>query len=59
MEATFASGYICGYVDFEVWVYFKTRLKVPLTDISIKRAKAKSKAYKVSDVRGLFLWVTP
>jgi hypothetical protein len=32
---------------------------MPLTDIEIRRTKAKAKPYKVSDGRGMNLWVTP
>jgi restriction endonuclease len=32
---------------------------MPLTDIEIRRTKAKAKPYKVSDGRGMYLWVTP
>ena len=41
------------------WVHFGKRPKTALINISIKRAKARDKAYKVSDSGGLFLWVTP
>ena len=30
-----------------------------MTDVEIRRAKAKGKAYKMSDGGGMFLWVTP
>jgi len=30
-----------------------------LTDTEIRKAKAKDKAYRVSDGRGLYLWITP
>jgi hypothetical protein len=30
-----------------------------LTDVEIKRAKAKDKAYRMSDSGGMYLWVTP
>ena len=30
-----------------------------LTDTAIRRAKAKEKAYSVSDGSGLYLWITP
>jgi len=32
---------------------------MPLTDVEIRRAKAKEKAYRMSDGGSLFLWVTP
>ena len=58
MEATFASGYICGYVDFEVRI-FQNEVEGATDRYFNQTGKAKSKAYKVSDDRGLFLWVTP
>jgi hypothetical protein len=30
-----------------------------LTDVQIRRAKAREKAYRLSDSGGLYLWVTP
>jgi integrase len=32
---------------------------MPLTDVEIRRAKAKEKAYRMSDGGSLYLWVTP
>lgn len=32
---------------------------MPLTDLEVKRARARAKPYKISDSGGLFLWVTP
>jgi integrase len=32
---------------------------MPLTDIQIKRAKQKDKAYRMSDGGGMYIWVTP
>src|SRR6266700_2130280 len=33
--------------------------KMALTDTEIRKAKAKEKAYRVSDGTGLYLWITP
>jgi hypothetical protein len=30
-----------------------------LADVEIRRAKAKEKAYRMSDGGGMYLWVTP
>ena len=32
---------------------------MPLTDVEIRRAKTKDKAYRMSDSGSLYLWVTP
>jgi len=32
---------------------------MPLTDIAIRTAKLKDKAYKITDGGGLFLWIQP
>lgn len=32
---------------------------MPLTDVAIRNAKPRSKAYKVFDAKGLFLWIQP
>ena len=32
---------------------------MPLTDIAVRNAKAKTKPFKLSDGGGLFLWVQP
>jgi hypothetical protein len=36
-----------------------SEVKMPLTDVEIRRAKAKEKAYRMSDGGSLYLWVTP
>jgi hypothetical protein len=32
---------------------------MPLTDVEIRKAKAKEKPYRMSDGGSLYLWITP
>jgi integrase len=58
-QSELACGYICGYGDFNLWVHPERGTKMELTDIAVRKLKAKHKPYKVSDGGGLFVWVTP
>jgi hypothetical protein len=40
-------------------MYFPNGGVVALTDIAIKKAKPREKAYSMADGGGLYLWVTP
>ena len=57
-EAGPARGYVWGYFHFRQG-YFPQGGWMALTDVEIKRAKAKDKAYRMSDSGGMYLWVTP
>jgi hypothetical protein len=61
MEAKRCGG-ISGGIFLPIGGTFATmfsEVKMPLTDVEIRRAKAKEKAYRMSDGGSLYLWVTP
>lgn len=62
MEARRCGG-ISGGIFLSIGGYFWQRcfcgVKMPLTDVEIRRAKTKDKSYRMSDGGSLYLWVTP
>jgi integrase len=53
-------GTFVGMVSLECGYIIEARYEtMPLTDVAIRKIKAKDKPYKVSDGGGLFLWATP
>src|ERR1700730_6284997 len=53
------AGVCLGVLSIQAGGIFRKGGWMALTDVEIKRAKAKDKAYRMSDSGGMYLWVTP